>query len=161
MSDDKVRIEQPMEEPFEPPPADRTRRRRDADHKGEKDGDWEYEKDEKGSSRDPLGGITWALILIAAGCIFLAESTLNLPLFERVGGVWNLIFVAVGVILLLEVALRLLMPAYRRPLSGTLTFSFIMLALGLSGIIGWSLTWPVFIIAIGVAMLISGLLRWR
>ncbi len=157
MSNDEMRTE----EPLEPPRAGRRHHRRDMEEKDEKNGGWDEEKDEKGRNRDPIGGITWALILIAAGCIFLAETTLGLFDFERAGGAWNLIFLAVGVILLFEVALRLLLPAYRRPLSGTLTFAFIMLALGLTGVIGWNLTWPVFVIAIGLAMLISGLLRWR
>jgi hypothetical protein len=136
---------------------------RHSDEKDEKSGGWDDEKDEKGQGwgRDPIGGLIWALILITVGSIFLAETSLHLFSFEQFGGAWNLIFLAVGVILLLEVALRLLMPAYRRPVSGTLVFSFILMAMGLAGIVGWEVTWPVFIIAVGVAMLISGLLRWR
>jgi hypothetical protein len=156
MSDEELHMGEPLPEPPEFPPEPEPERRRDWDEKGEP-----WEKDEKGPSGDPLGGVIWALILITAGLIFLAETTLGLFDFEQFGGAWNLIFVAVGLILLLEVALRLLLPAYRRPISGTVVFAFILLALGLSGIVGWQITWPVFIIAIGVAMLISGLLRWR
>jgi hypothetical protein len=155
MSDEEMFTEEPPELPKTPPKPERERWR-DQDEKGQS-----WEKDEKGRSADPLGGVIWALIFITAGLIFLAETTLGLFDFEQFGGAWNVIFVAVGLILLLEVALRLLIPAYRRPVSGTLVFSFILLALGLSGIVGWEITWPVFIIAIGVAMLISGLLRWR
>jgi hypothetical protein len=159
MSDEELRMEEPLPELPESPPEPKEERRRDWDERDEKGQPWE--KDEKGPSGDPLGGVIWALILISAGLIFLAETTLGLFDFEQFGGAWNVIFVAVGLILLLEVALRLLIPAYRRPISGTLVFAFILLALGLSGIIGWQITWPVFIIAIGLAMLISGLLRWR
>ena len=155
MSEEEMFTEEPPELPQAPPEPERERWQ-DRDEKGQP-----WEKDEKGPSGDPLGGVIWALILITAGFIFLAETTLRLFDFEQFGGAWNLIFVAVGLILLLEVALRLLIPAYRRPVSGTLVFSFILLALGLTGIIGWEITWPVFIIAIGIAMLISGLLRWR
>jgi len=160
MSDEELRTEEPVEGPPEPPPEVKPEPPPDV---AEKAGDWEDEKDEKGDGwgRDPIGSITWALILISVGLIFLAENTLHLFSFERFGGAWNLIFLAVGVVLLFEVALRLLLPAYRRPLSGTLTFAFIMLALGAVGILGWSVTWPVFVIAIGLGMLISGLLRWR
>jgi hypothetical protein len=159
MSDEELRMEDPLPELPETPPEPKRERRRDRHERHEKEEPWE--KDEKGPSGDPLGGVIWALILISAGFIFLAETTLGLFDFEQFGGAWNVIFVAVGLILLLEVALRLLIPAYRRPLSGTLVFAFILLALGLSGIVGWQVTWPVFIIAIGVAMLVSGLLRWR
>ena len=62
---------------------------------------------------------------------------------------------------LLEVVLRLLLPEYRRPITGTLIFGVILLGLGLTSAIGFQVTWPVFVIAVGVAMLISGLLRWR
>jgi len=86
---------------------------------------------------------------------------LGLADWGRFGGAWNVIFLAVGVILLFEVAVRLLVPACRRPVAGTLVFAFIMLAMGLSGIIGWNVTFGVVVIAIGIAILISGLLRGR
>jgi len=151
MSDEEMRMEEPQE-------AWRKHGRAEKEEKEEK----QEEKEEKGPGwgRDPLGGIIWALILIAAGLILLAQ-TQGLITWDQFGGIWNLIFVAVGLILLLEVAVRLLVPAYRRPVSGTLVFAFIMLAIGLGGSIGWSMIWPLFLIALGVAILLGGLFRGR
>ena len=162
MSDEELRSREPREAPRETSDRERRPSRQEKDEKEEQD-EKEQEKEEKGPGwgRDPLGGIIWALILIVAGLIFLAQSTLGLFEWDQFGGVWNVIFIAVGLILLFEVVVRLLVPAFRRPVSGTLVFAFIMLAIGLSGIIGWSVTWPVFLIAIGVAILIGGLLRGR
>ncbi len=161
MSDEEVRAEESFEELPEVPPEEKRERRRDWDEKEEKSEPWGDEKEEKGPSRDPLGGVIWALILISAGVIFLADTTLGIVDWEQVGGAWNAIFVAVGLILLFEVVVRLLVPAYRRPVAGTLVFAFIMLAVGLAGVVGWEVSWAVFLIAAGVAMLLSGLLRGR
>ncbi len=166
MSEEELRTEEPLEELPEAPPKESWEHRRERDEEEEKFGGWEdekqHEKEEKGRGwSDPLGGVIWALILIAAGLIFLAESTLGLADWGRFGGTWNVIFLAVGVILLFEVAVRLLVPAFRRPVAGTLVFAFIMLAMGLSGIIGWNVTFGVVVIAMGIAILISGLLRGR
>jgi len=166
MSDEKLRMEEPLEELPETSPKESLEHRPDRDETEEKFGGWEdekqHEKEEKGRGwSDPLGGVIWALILIAAGLIFLAESTLGLADWGQFGGTWNATFLAVGVILLFEVAVRLLVPAFRRPVAGTLVFAFIMLAMGLSGIIGWNVTFGVVVIAIGIAILISGLLRGR
>lgn len=147
-----------------PPPEQPQPTRRDRDEKEEKsreEDEKQHEKDEKGRGRDPLGALIWALILISAGLIFLAESPMRLVDWERFGGAWNAIFVAVGLILLFEVVVRLLVPAYRRPVAGTLVFAFIMLAIGAGGFVGWELTGPLILIAIGVATLLGGLLRGR
>jgi hypothetical protein len=165
MSDEELLTEEPLPdlpEPFPEETPEPPMPPKEWDQKEEEFEPWE-EKEEKGQGlrRDPISGITWALILIAVGTIFLAENTLRLFDFEQFGGAWNLILIAVGLILLLEVALRLLLPEYRRPITGTLVFGLILLGLGLTSAIGFQVTWPIFVIAIGVAMLISGLLRWR
>jgi len=141
----------------------RARRRGEKDEKEEKEE--EEKREEKGEkeekwTRDPLGGIIWALILIAAGLILLIQS-LGIVEWELFGGAWTAIFLAAGLILLLEVALRLVIPAYRRPVSGTLVFAFILLGIGLGGFFGWNVTGAVVLIAIGVAIILGGLLRGR
>jgi len=115
------------------------------------------EKDEKWT-RDPLSSITWALILIVSGLILLVDSLGILPWY---GFAWNAIFAAAGLIVLLQVALRLAIPAYRRPVTGTLVLAFILLSIGLGGFLGWEVTWPLFLIIAGMAILIGGLLRGR
>lgn len=107
--------------------------------------------DEKWRS-NPLGALTWAGILIWAGLVLLAK---NLGLLARLEPLqdWNLIMAGAGVILLIEVLIRLNVPAYRRPVAGTLVFGLVLLGAGLGSIKGWDLIWPLLLIAGGIAML--------
>jgi cation transport ATPase len=171
MSEEQKPVEEPLAPPplmQEPSPSDDSERRWERDEKDEKDERSRRhrrrdrdEKEEKGQPSDPLSGVIWALILITAGIIFLFQGALRTFDWERFGGAWNWVFVAVGLILLLEVALRLLIAQFRRPVAGTLVFAFVLMAIGISGITGWNITWAVFLIAMGVALLLSGLLRGR
>lgn len=123
---------------------------------------------------DPLGAIIWALILIWAGVVLLAENLGYLDQFWRLlpaerptwmpmlgANVWGLIFLGAGVILLGEVLIRLLVPAYRRPVTGTLILAFIFFGIGLGNIFSWTLIWPLILIAIGLAIVIGALTRRR
>ena len=115
--------------------------------------------------RDPISALVWACILIWAGLVLLAD---NLGLFESLFaglfpepadlpidiGAWPLIFVGAGVILLGEVAVRLLIPEYRAPVTGTIFFAIILIGIGLGNVISWSLIWPLALIAAGIAALI-------
>lgn len=121
----------------------------------------EREKDEKRWDekwrRDPLSAAVWALILIWSGLVLLAD---NLELFAGAGwfGTWGLILTGAGALVLLEVVLRLLVPAYRRPVGGSLIWAAILLGLGLSNLVGASIAWPLVLIALGVGLLVRGLI---
>lgn len=141
------------------------------------------EKDEKEvrrhnkkiEERDVLSTITWALILIWAGVAFLAVNQgwlekLNLPepLFYRLlprrleifdPGVWSLISLGAGVIVLLEAVVRLIVPAYRKHLGGSLIVAAVFIGLGLGNWLGWNIIWPLLLIAVGVIILIGGFIR--
>jgi len=129
----------------------------------EKEHEKEHEKEEEKSwdekwRRDPLSAVVWAAILIWAGVALLAE---NMGLLARFGWLdaWGLIFVGAGVIVLLEVVVRLIVPAYRRAVGGTLVFAAILLGVGLGEIVGWILIGPLVLIALGVSVLLRGLFR--
>jgi hypothetical protein len=102
----------------------------------------------------------WAFFLIAVGVILLAQSQGWIS-WDQFGGIWNLFFIAAGLVMLLEVVLRLLLPAYRRPVMGTLIGGIILLAIGLGGFTGWRLMPGAALIAVGVAILLGGLFRGR
>jgi hypothetical protein len=113
--------------------------------------------------RDPIGTLTWALILIWAGVALLLE---NLDLLGRLGflgrmDAWSLIFAGAGVIVLAMVVVRLLRPEYRRPLAGNMILGFFLIGIGLGEALGWEITWAVIIIALGVTLLLRGFLRPR
>jgi hypothetical protein len=114
--------------------------------------------------RDPLGSLIWALILIWAGVVWLAS---NLGFFEdrRIGIVdlpwelpfepaaWTVFFLGAGVLVLIEVGIRLLMPAYRRPVLGSFIWAIVLFGIALGN---WAIIWPVILIAIGASILLRG-----
>jgi len=107
--------------------------------------------------RDPLNAAAWATILIWAGVVLLAD---NLGLFAAWEwfDAWGLILTGAGLIVLLEAALRLLIPAYRRPIGGSLIWGAVLLGLGLGNLVGASIAWPLILIAIGLGLLLRGLI---
>lgn len=136
------------------------------DEKDEKEVDKREEKTaEEKWRRDPLGSITWAIILVWAGLVLLADNLgwiQNIPLNNLLPdslsmlrpGTWNIIMVGAGVILLVEVGIRMVVPAYRAPVGGTLILSAILIGAGLGNVFGWNVVWPLIVIAIGVSILL-------
>ena len=117
-------------------------------------GRWGYEK----WQRDPLGAVVWAVILIWAGVALLAENMGLLARFERLD-TWGLILIGAGGIVFLEVIVRLVMPAYRRPVGGTLIFAVILVGIGLGNLFGWDVVWPLILIGLGLSVLLRGFIR--
>jgi hypothetical protein len=120
---------------------------------------------EEKSRRDPLGAIVWPAILIWAGLVLLAA---NLGLFNNLlgrevgiggAGTWSVIFIGAGVIVLLEIVVRLLVPDYRRPVTGSLIFAIILIGLGLGNLTNWNIIWPLILIVIGASILLRGFYR--
>ncbi len=107
--------------------------------------------------RDPVSGAVWAIILVWAGLVLLAD---NLDLFAawELFDTWGLILAGAGLIVLLGAAFRLLVPAYRRPVGGTLIWGAILLGVGLGNLASAEIAWPLILIAIGVGLLLRGLI---
>jgi hypothetical protein len=131
--------------------------------KEEEKAEKEHEKEEKGHweekwRRDPLSAARWAIILIWAGIALLVEQ---LPFMVPIGWLdgWGLAFAGAGVIVLVEAVVRLFVPAYRRPIGGILILAAIFLGIGLGSLFGWEVTGALILIAIGVGVLLRGLLR--
>jgi len=134
------------------------------DEKDEKERD-EKGRDEKGRD-DALSTLVWAALFVWAGLVLLADNLGflgDLNLQQWVGGtelgVWSIILIGAGIIVLLEVVIRLIVPAYRRSVTGSIIFAGILLAIGLGGWVGWNSIWPLFLILIGVSILVGGITR--
>jgi hypothetical protein len=136
------------------------RRRDEKEEKEEKPGEGRERTREEKWARDPLGGLIWGLIIILAGLTLVAANLGTFPWLTW-DNAWALIFIGAGLIFLLEVVIRLIMPAYRRPLAGRLILVFVALGIGLGGFIGFELTWPLIIVGIGVAIIVGVFLRPR
>jgi hypothetical protein len=132
------------------------RPRNEKEEKEEKGGEESWEEKWR---RDPLTAAGWAIVLIWAGLVLLAE---NMGILDnlRVGlEAWSVIFIGAGVIVLLGVLIRLLVPAYRRPVGGSIVFGFILLGIGLGEVVGWVAIGPLILIAIGVSIILTRLIR--
>jgi hypothetical protein len=138
------------------------------EEKQEKEHDKTYEKDH----RDPLSSLTWALILIWAGLVFLANSLgwlSQIPTgqvlpegFEFVElSTWSVIFTGAGFIIFIEALIRTFVPAYRSSSGGNFFLAAIFLGIGLGGIFGWDIVWPFILIAMGLSALASALIKRR
>ena len=136
-------------------------------------------QDEKGQEekwrRDPLGSTIWALILIWLGVVWLTN---NLGLLDNISlalerlsirafdlpfeipfvdfQVWSIFFIGAGLLVTMEVIIRLIVPAYRRPVLGTIIWAFVLFGLGIGR---WALIWPLILIALGVSIILRGLFR--
>ncbi len=137
----------------------------DKEQEKEREKEQEKEQEKRGEKswdekwrRDPLSAAVWACILIWAGIVFLADSLQMLTAFGRPEP-WHLTVAGAGAILIVEVIVRVLVPTYRRSIAGTLVLGLVLLGIGLGNLLGAPITWPVILIAIGVALLLRGLLR--
>ena len=108
--------------------------------------------------RDPLSGMVWAAILIWAGLVLLADNLRLLASFQQLQS-WALILIGAGVILLIEVVIRLTMPAYRRPVVGTLILGLLLIGAGLGEVLSWDVVGPLVLIGVGVFILTRVFLR--
>jgi hypothetical protein len=122
----------------------------------------EEEKGEKGRGdgwnekwrNDPVNAAVLALILIWAGLVWLGG---NLNLFTGLETLetWSIVFVGAGLIVFLGVVVRLLVPAYRRPVVGSMILGLILIAIGLGDLVSWTIIGPLILIAIGVGGLLT------
>ncbi len=131
----------------------------------------EEKSSEEKWQRDPLSAVIWALILIWAGLVFLMDNLGILDSIQTSGGIipgldvevdlgpWAIILTGAGVIVLLEALIRVLVPAYRRPVGGTIVFGFILIGIGLGNLLNWSLVFPLILIGLGLSIILRGFMR--
>lgn len=152
---------------------------KDFHEKDEKQFDEKDEKEvlkheEKVEQHDQLGSVIWAAILIWAGLVFLAFNTgwidriFEMDFFNRIlpkgmemfePGVWSIIMLGAGILLIAETILRLIVPQFHRYIGGSLIMGIVFLSIGLGNFFGWDLVWPIVLIAVGISVLVGGMLR--
>ena len=135
-------------------------REKEAEKEEEKEREKEREKEEKNWEekwrRDPVSAFSWAVILVWVGVVLLLNNLDLLARYERLETL-NLILLGAGVVLLLQVAYRLLVPAHRRPVLGTVILAIVFLSIGLGGFAPIEIIWPALVIVLGLFILWRGL----
>jgi hypothetical protein len=142
------------------------------DEKTEEKYEKEDQKHTEKTHQDPLSAMAWALILIWAGLVFLANNLgwldqiqvgFALPEgFEFLGlRTWSVIALGAGLILFIEAIIRTIVPAYRGSTGGNYFLAAIFIGIGLNGIFGWNLVWPLYLIGLGLAALANAFFRQR
>jgi hypothetical protein len=114
--------------------------------------------------RDPLSSIVWACILIWAGLVFLAYN-LGWLNFQTISGLlkgfnlnpWSAVLIGAGVIILFGVAIRLLVPEYRRSVTWSVFLAAILIGVGLGNIFNWVATGGIILITLGLLIIFRGL----
>lgn len=161
-----------MNDQVQPPEEQKQPRPPYYDEKTEEKYEKEDEKHHEKTHQDPLSAIAWALILIWAGLAFLAS---NLGWLDQIPnqfilpegfqiqglGTWSVIALGAGVILFFEALIRTFVPAYRSSTGGNYFLAAIFLGIGLNGIFGWQLIWPLVLIGLGLAALANAFFRHR
>jgi hypothetical protein len=97
------------------------------------------------------------LLLETTGALANIRDNLNLEKLEA----WPVIALGAGVIFLGEIVIRLMVPAYRRPIIGSLILALILIGIGSEQITGKEVIWALILIAIGAGLLIRGAFRGR
>jgi hypothetical protein len=122
--------------------------------------------------RDPLNTVIWAAIFIWAGLVFLASNLgildwalqgaseiTGLGALNNVVRAWPLVLVGAGVIVLIGVLIRVLVPAYRKPVLGSIIIALVLIGIGLGDLIDWGIIWAVILIILGITILTRGFRR--
>jgi hypothetical protein len=157
--------DQPPQGRYRPPSAGPQPPRRD-EKADEKQNEKEQEKQqEKGQGmdekyrRNPLGFVTFALLLIWLGVALLLQNADVIP-NDRQG--WAVFAWGAGGLILVEGMIRLAIPRFRRSLMGTFVWGAIGVGVGFGlWFDRWEFIGPIVIIAIGVAILAGRLLPRR
>ena len=133
--------------------------------------DEKEEKNEKGRDdswdekwrRDPVEAAVWAFVLIWAGIVWLLSNTGILEnIFGEKAEWWAVGFLGAGLIVLLGVGVRLVVPAWRRPVTGSLILGLIFIGIALGQLTGgWVVVGPLVLIGIGIAGLAAFFFRSR
>lgn len=91
----------------------------------------------------------WTAIFVWAGLVLL-PSKINLITTVINWNFLSLIFTGAGIIIVIAISIYMYLPEPRPPLAKKLILALILLGIGLQGVLGWRIVWPIILIAIGL-----------
>ena len=102
-------------------------------------------------------GVAWATLFIWGGVVLLID---NLQLITADWwNAWPIFFIGAGVIMILGALARVMTSRFR--FAGGFVFGLILIGIGLSWLVNWTVVWPILLIIIGLAILWRGIRRRR
>ncbi len=107
-------------------------------------------------ARKRIEAIYWASVFVWAGLIFGADSLGFLPEIGQ-SDAWSWVFLGAGAFATLGNLYRVGTPNYPNPTAWDWVWGGIFIILGLGGFIAFNISWPLILILIGVAILVSAL----
>ncbi len=112
---------------------------------------------DKKALRSRMEAIYWAGALIWVGLVFGAEE---LGLFPKIGtaSAWSWVFLGVGLYGTVLNVYGTISPKINVTTTGDYLWSGFWLMLGLSGFFTTSILWPIVLVALGVGILVKGVL---
>jgi cobalamin synthase len=118
--------------------------------------DWREQHRER-RLEDPLRGLFWGLLLVMLGLLFLA----NQQNWIADDTWWQYLLIGLGVVFLIDGLAHYWNPTYRGYGYSRFIPGIILLFVGLAFIFSFDQWWPIILIAVGVALLLSFFFRRR
>ncbi len=112
-------------------------------------------EDKENLKQIPQPKLTGGLILILLGVLFLLTEMGRISWMDW----WAYFLVGLGGIFLLEVIIRAVSGADGRGVTGRLTAGFVLIFIGGAYLFGLEEWWPLVLIAVGAAIIISSFFR--
>ncbi|MBN1273650.1 MAG: hypothetical protein JXB26_15390 [Candidatus Aminicenantes bacterium] len=100
---------------------------------------------------DPVSGVMGGLTLIFLGVLFLMTINDYISWSDW----WAYLLIGLGIILIIEVVIRAFLPSSRHFSGGKLVIGCILIVLGATNIYGITRWWPLILIAVGIAVILS------
>jgi len=116
------------------------------------------QKYSESKERRRLEGLWWAVVLIWAGLVFLADS---MDLMPQIGDAdaWSWIFLGAGVFGILGALYRLTSANVPNPTTWDWVWGSFCLIIGLGGFTTLSIAWPLILILVGGVILVTVLFK--
>ena len=97
-------------------------------------------------------------MLFWAGLVFIADGMGYLPQSGSFSA-WSWVFLGAGVLALVLNAWRLFAPDIAPPIAWDYIWTAIFLMLGFGSFVNFTITWPIFVIVLGLVIVVSTVMR--